>query len=75
MVTFTATSTAEYYRESWITLRIIMCMPYMCVSALFQVYLGCKLFPSLVEALKGLKEENKLSLQNSIFLLVFWMND
>ena len=41
-----------------------MCMPYMCVSALFQVYLGCKLFPSLVEALKGLKEENKLPLQN-----------
>jgi hypothetical protein len=52
-----------------------MCMPYMWVSAMFQVNLGCKLFPSLVEALKGLKADYKLLLQNSTFLPVFWMND
>ena len=46
-------------------------MPFMCVSALFQVYLGCKLFPSLVEALKGSKAEDVLAAENSIFFRVY----
>ena len=47
-----------------------MYMPYMCVSALFQVYLGFKLFPSLVEALKGSKAEDVLAEDEILFSIV-----
>ena len=42
-------------------------MPYMCVSTLFQVHLGCKLFSSLVEALKGLKAQDTLQSKEILF--------